>query len=118
MDVPVLKKSFSQLKDVLESAAQLQQEGVHIRWKGRVGSSRALATSGVLEQVPGHHLILLQDKEQAAYFLNDLQGIHPNNKHVLFYPASYRVPYEKEKTATANVVTPATPLALSVFSSS
>ena len=104
MDVPVLKKSFSQLKDVLESAAQLQQEGVHIRWKGLVGSSRALATSGVLEQVPGHHLILLQDKEQAAYFLNDLQGIHPNNKHVLFYPASYRVPYEEEKTDNANVV--------------
>ncbi len=104
MDVKELKESFSQLSQVQSTAAQLREQGVKIRWQGLVGSSRSIVTSGVLEQVPGHHLILLEDKEQAAYFLNDLQGLHPDKTNLLFYPASYRVPYELEKTDNANVV--------------
>lgn len=104
MDIPVLKQSFAGLKGVEETAGRLQEAGLRIRWNGLVGSSRSLASSAVMDQVPGHHLIVLQDKEQAAYYLNDLQGLYPDGKQVLFYPASYRVPYELEKTDNANVV--------------
>ncbi|MDX2359421.1 MAG: transcription-repair coupling factor [Crocinitomicaceae bacterium] len=104
MDVKELKASFSQSEIISSTANQLQVIGTKIHWKGHVGSSRAICASVVAEQAPGNHLFILEDKEQAAYFLNDLQGINPKNSNILFYPASYRVPYELEKTDNANVV--------------
>ncbi len=104
MDVKELKASFSQLTQINATASQLQLVGAKIQWKGLVGSSRAITANCVAEQAPGHHLFVLEDKEQAAYFLNDLEGLNGENSNVLFYPASYRVPYELEKTDNANVV--------------
>ncbi len=49
------------------------------------------------------HLFILEDKEEAAYFLNDLERI-TNQKDVLFYPGSYRRPYQVEETDNANVL--------------
>ncbi len=95
---------FSGLTPVSATANELQLIGPKIRWKGLVGSSRSICSSVVAKQTPGNHVFLLEDKEQAAYFLNDLQGLYPKSKHVLFYPSSYRVPYEQEKTDNANVV--------------
>ena len=104
MDVKELKASFSQIDQINTTASQLQLVGTKIQWKGQVGSSRSLCAACVVEQAPGHHLFILEDKEQAAYFLNDLEGLNPGSSNVLFYPASYRVPYELEKTDNANVV--------------
>lgn len=98
------KDLFSDLPQINNTANELQIIGSKIEWKGLVGSSRSISASSVAEQAPGNHLFILEDKEQAAYFLNDLQGLYPSNPNVLFYPASYRVPYELEKTDNANVV--------------
>ena len=104
MDVKELKASFSKLNQIDATANELQLIGSKIKWTGLVGSARALCASAVINQAPGNHLFILEDKEQAAYFLNDLEGLNTNNSNVLFYPASYRVPYELEKTDNANVV--------------
>lgn len=104
MDVKGLKASFSEFTQVEATANQLQIIGAKINWKGLVGSSRSICSNCVAEQAPGNHVFILEDKEQAAYFLNDLEGLNPGNSNILFYPASYRVPYEIEKTDNANVV--------------
>lgn len=104
MNLRELKLHFCRAPQIDSTAKALQQTGVKINWKGTVGSSRSMCASCVAEQVPGHHLFLLEDKEQAAYFLNDLQGLYPEDQRILFFPASYRVPYELEKTDNANVV--------------
>lgn len=104
MDIKDLKHSFSSLKQIEQTANELQLIGTKLRWSGLVGSSVALCSSACAEQIPGNHLFILEDKEHAAYFLNDLQGLYPDKKNLLFYPASYRVPYELEKTDNANVV--------------
>lgn len=95
---------FEKLKPVTETINQLQFSETRIHWKGIIGSSRAICAATVASQVPGHHLFILNDKEDAAYFLNDLEGIFPEQKNILFYPASYRVPYHFEDTDNANVV--------------
>ncbi len=82
----------------------LQYAGSRVHWKGLVGSSKSLCASTLAEQTPGHHLFILNDKEEAAYFLNDLEGLFPEDRRILFYPASYRVPYQLEETDNANVV--------------
>ncbi len=52
----------------------------------------------------GHPLLLvLTDKEEAAYILNDLEKL-VKDRDVLFYPGSYRRPYEVDGTNNANVL--------------
>ncbi|MFT5857947.1 MAG: transcription-repair coupling factor (superfamily II helicase) [Flavobacteriaceae bacterium] len=104
MDLSTLHSAFSSLSGVELTAENLQIVGTKISWSGLIGSSRSMAAASVATQAPGNHLFILEDKEQAAYFLNDLQELYPKNSAILFYPASYRVPYELEKTDNANVV--------------
>ncbi|WP_296143659.1 transcription-repair coupling factor [uncultured Flavobacterium sp.] len=49
------------------------------------------------------YLLILQDKEEAAYYLNDLEQII-GEEDVLFYPGSYRRPYQIEDTDNASVL--------------
>jgi transcription-repair coupling factor (superfamily II helicase) len=48
-------------------------------------------------------LLILNDKEEAAYYLNDLEQMI-GDEDVLFYPGSYRRPYQIEDTDNANVL--------------
>lgn len=89
---------------VEQTAQALSRSDARVHWFGNVGSSKSICSASVADQVLGHHLFVLEDKEQAAYFLNDLQGLYPEDKRVLFYPASYRVPYQAEEIDNANVV--------------
>lgn len=104
MDQAQFLQRFKKLKGLDQTADLLQQAEIRIHWKGLIGSSKSIAAASVCEQVPGNHLFILEDKEAAAYFLNDLEQWYPDNKHIYFYPASYRTPYQLEETDNANVV--------------
>ncbi|GAA4268637.1 transcription-repair coupling factor [Hyunsoonleella aestuarii] len=47
--------------------------------------------------------MVFNDKEEAAHYLNDLEQLLSDND-VLFYPGSYRRPYDIEETNNANVL--------------
>ena len=104
MEIQEFRSFFSRLPQIDQTAALLSDSGKRIHWKGLVGSSRGASATTLSSQVPGHHLFILNDKEEAAYFLNDLESLFPEDKRILFYPASYRVPYQLEETDNANVV--------------
>lgn len=104
MEIAAFIQQFKQLNGLDQTANLLQQAELRLHWKGLIGSSKSIAASSVAEQVPGHHLFILEDKEAAAYFLNDLEQLYPDQKNILFYPASYRTPYQLEETDNANVV--------------
>ncbi len=104
MESKVLKALFAKNPRIDETAEQLRYAQTRIHWKGLVGSSRALSAGAIAEQTPGNQLFILGDKEEAAYFLNDLESLYPEDPRILFYPASYRVPYQLEETDNANVV--------------
>lgn len=78
--------------------------------KGIIGSARALALAALFEKQKTNFIAIISDKEKAAYFLNDLESILNeqelpfHKKHVLFFPTSYRRPYEPEKTDNSNVL--------------
>ena len=86
------------------SAQKLSHDQTKIHWTGIFGSAKSVFASGVAQQCPGHHVFVLNDKEEAAYFLNDLQGLYPEDPRLIFYPASYKVPYQIEEVDNANVV--------------
>jgi len=104
MELKQIRNKFKDLNGVQESIQKLENRPVKIQWKGIHGGAKAFTSAAVAKEVPGHHLFILQDKEEAAYFLNDLQHIFPDDERVVFYPASYKVPYKLEKTDNANVV--------------
>ncbi|MBP1840428.1 transcription-repair coupling factor [Formosa algae] len=71
--------------------------------KGLVGSSFSLVIAEVFKYAEKPFLLIFNDKEEAAYYLNDLEQLL-NTKDVLFYPGSYRRPYQIEETDNANVL--------------
>ena len=71
--------------------------------KGLVGSSLSIVITEVFKTAEKPFLVVFDDKEEAAYYLNDLEQLI-NNKDVLFYPGSYRRPYQIEETNNANVL--------------
>ncbi|MFZ4547250.1 MAG: transcription-repair coupling factor [Bacteroidales bacterium] len=81
-----------------------------IHLNGLVGSSASVAAATVHKLVSGIHVVVLNDKESAVYFCNDLENLLGDidedfhKRHVLFFPTSYKKPYESEKTDNSNVL--------------
>ncbi len=67
------------------------------------GSSFSFTIAETFKQTDKTFLLIFDDKEKAAYHLNDLEKLI-NDKDVLFYPGSYRRPYEIEDIDNANVL--------------
>jgi len=74
-----------------------------IQIKGMSGSIDAIIVASLYQINHQNHLVVLHDKEEAAYFHNDLQNLL-GGKEVLFFPTSYKRPYEFEETENANVL--------------
>ena len=71
--------------------------------KGLTGSALSFVISDVFKNSELPFLLVFNDKEEAAYYLNDLEQL-VGEKDVLFYPGSYRRPYQIEETDNANVL--------------
>jgi len=88
------------IKQIAESIA-VRENKLHL--KGLVGSSMSFVVASLFEKSDLPYLLILQDKEEAAYYLNDLEQII-GEEDVLFYPGSYRRPYQIEDTDNASVL--------------
>ena len=83
--------------------SQLQQDKNHFQISNLVGSSLSFVISETFKQAEKPYLLIFNDKEEAAYYLNDLEQLL-GDKNVLFYPGSYRRPYQIEETDNAKVL--------------
>ncbi|MEP6261538.1 MAG: transcription-repair coupling factor [Gillisia sp.] len=95
-------KSLQQQK-LRDSLAQSSENSAKIHLKGLVGSSLSFVIANAFEEADKPFLLVFNDKEEAAYYLNDLEQL-VGEKNVLFYPGSYRRPYQMEETDNANVL--------------
>jgi transcription-repair coupling factor (superfamily II helicase) len=82
---------------------QIQRDQNHFQITNMVGSSMSFVISETFKKVDKTYLLILNDKEEAAYLLNDLEQLL-GGKNVLFYPGSYRRPYQIDETDNANVL--------------
>ena len=98
----ILKK-FSESANTSILTEELKQAAARIQLKGVIGSSAAFISATSYQHVHKANLIILADKEEAAYFLNDLENLI-GEENVLFFPASYRMPYEHEEIDNANIL--------------
>ncbi len=70
---------------------------------GLVGSSLSFVVDALFKKSELPFLLLFNDKEEAAYYLNDLEALI-NDQDVLFYPGSFRRPYQIEETDNVNIL--------------
>ncbi len=87
----------------IDAIVKTLRDGGHLLCSNLVASSKAFVVEETFRQMGGIHFIVCADKEDAAYFYNDLEnllgerGMDYSKKQVLFYPTSYKRPYEPEK---------------------
>jgi transcription-repair coupling factor (superfamily II helicase) len=99
----IISTRYAAATPVIQIAQSLSEPTTRIHISGVVGSALSFITEAVYQQSKVPFLLLFQDKEEAAYYLNDLEQLI-NSHDVLFYPSSYRRPYQLEETDNANVL--------------
>jgi len=82
---------------------ELTGEVARVQLKNVVGSGASFIAATAFQHLNKTQLFILSDKEEAAYFLNDLENLL-GKENVLFFPASYRMPYEHEEIDNANIL--------------
>lgn len=82
---------------------ELAGNATRVQLKGVIGSGISFIAASAYQHVHKTNLFILADKEEAAYFLNDLENLL-GEQNVLFFPASYRMPYEHEEIDNANIL--------------
>lgn len=84
------------------AAAVKNPQGQPIRIKGLAGSLDAILIAASFKLHPQDYVIVLQDREEAGYFQNDLQQLL--ERDILLFPMSYKRPYEFDETENANIL--------------
>ena len=91
-------KNTISLLDTLYSASEIKCSAL-----GYVGSSSSFLMAASMQQLQSVHCVVADDREQAAYLLNDLESLLGDD-NLLFFPRSARKPYQLEQTDNANIL--------------
>ena len=94
---------YEQSPKIRAIVQRLQQPHQKLYLSHLAGSSLSFVISSSFKQLEKPYLLIFNDKEEAAYYLNDLEQLL-GDKNVLFYPGSYRRPYQIEETDNANIL--------------
>ena len=78
-------------------------KNLRLHLKNLVGSLDSVIAASLLEDLSQHQVFVMHDREEANYFLNDLQNLIPD-KDILLFPTSYKKPYKFEETENANIL--------------
>ena len=81
----------------------LNTPGEKIHLQGLVGSTRSILISLLSEEMQRTFVICLNDKEEAAYFYDDLITILPDTT-VLFFPSSYKRSVHYDTIEQENII--------------
>lgn len=98
-----LREKFLNHPATLAAEDLLRNGKTALNLRGYAGSGISLIADALCSKTKGFHLFILNDKEEAAYLFNDLETLR-EGKNVLFFPESYRHPYQIEQTDNSNVV--------------
>ncbi len=90
MSLEKIKSAYKDHLGIAEIVASLNNsKNKPLALKGLAGSAPAPIFSALHKSINRPLLIVMNDREEAAYFFDDLSLIIPNSK-VLFYPSSYK----------------------------
>lgn len=108
MDIQQILSKYQELYS--DRFQHLKEQQKEIRFHGLYGSSLSIFVASEYQKNKGFQLLVLPDKESAAYIYNDLEnllddvGIDYHRKKVMFYPSAYKRPYETNHPDNANLL--------------
>lgn len=106
-DLLQLYKESEQIQGLL---SLLKEKQSSIGLEGLLGSSLAFASAAVYKSQNGPFVFVLSDKEDAAYFFNDIENVLGENglsyekRSVFLLPSSFKKSGKISETANANVL--------------
>ncbi|MFN8777447.1 MAG: transcription-repair coupling factor [Flavobacteriales bacterium] len=112
-----LKRRYAGDEGVQQVIRAIARPGARVAMRGASGSALSFMASAVIRSVKQPVVMVLEDKERAAYALNDLEHLFglaakddgpasmqgEDGVKLFFFPRSARVPYQVEQTENANV---------------
>ena len=75
----------------------------HLHISGLAGSADAMILAAVTSLTNQSHVVVMNDREDAAYFLNNIENVLANNQP-LFFPASYKKTFHLEDADNASIL--------------
>jgi transcription-repair coupling factor (superfamily II helicase) len=87
--------------DILEQNKELKNQKFQL--KGLIGSSVPIFLSSIYDKYKNSFIIVLNDREEAAYFFDDLTQLLSSND-VLFFPSSFKRIAKHGKIEQENIV--------------
>ena len=103
MDIADFIKLYQNDPIVESISLALKEKESALAIKGLHGSQDAVIAAAAYKKRAQNNLYILNDREEAAYFHSDLQSLLPE-KEILFFPTSYKKPYQYEEVENANVL--------------
>ena len=100
-EITQLYSSHTLLKGLIESI--ISDKAGKFRIDGLSGSSKAIILSNVYQNTQLTHVVIIPEKEEAAYFYNDLVSLLGDDS-VFFFPSTYKRSVQYEQTEPANIV--------------
>ncbi|HUX95653.1 MAG TPA: transcription-repair coupling factor [Bacteroidales bacterium] len=89
------------LNSLIESAGTDNTKTIKL--EGLTSSAKAIVTAAVFSRTHTTHLAVIPEKEDAAYFYNDLVSLL-GEESVFFFPSTYKRSVQYEQTEPANIV--------------
>ena len=89
MDFNDLQARYAADDRVRRVADALEPRAAHVHVPGAIESARSMLAAAVFGTTPYHHVFVLNDNIQAAYFQNDLRNLL-TGKEVFFFPDSFK----------------------------
>ncbi|MBE9518164.1 MAG: DEAD/DEAH box helicase, partial [Bacteroidetes bacterium] len=87
-------------------SASLSEESHQVQYlEGLAGSARSALIQACLGELKGSHLLIFNDKEEAAFFYTDLVTLEGGPDRTLFFPSSYKRSVQYQQTDEANIIT-------------
>ena len=112
MNISEILNIYSQSENHKDLSSLLNIDALKLHIENASGSVISFYIASQVLENKGSHIIVLQDKERAAYVFNDLQHLCEEKIKMAFFPASYKVPYHPEAVDNANVTLRAEVLSL------
>lgn len=101
MQISELLNKYKQHPVILQLESQLSAKNIRI--KGASGSMPSILSAILFQKLDKNVICLMNDREEAAYFYNDLIEILGEDK-ALFFPSSYRRSVRYRQTDPANII--------------
>ncbi len=103
MSLRAIASKYDKARLTQQIVHAIQSEDNQITIPNLAGSSLSFLITSVFKKVEKPLLIIFDDKEKAIYYLNDLEQLLGVD-NLLFFPGSYRRPYQIEEVDNANIL--------------